>query len=101
MFIQSCGEVNRLLAGHMLESLPAINPAHGDLARRHQRPEQHGRGFRRRQGALGLDAALELLVQAFEGIGGAQRSPLPGRIAQEGAELEVLLRWVNRRQHSP
>ena len=33
-----------------LEGLPAIDPAHGNLARGHQGPEQHGRGLRRRQG---------------------------------------------------
>ena len=38
-------------------------------------PEQGG-GFRRRQYRLRLDAALELLVQPLNGIGGACRSPL-------------------------
>ena len=51
----------------LVQCLPAIDPPHGDLARRHQRPEQHGRGLRVGQGALGLDPALELPVQPFDG----------------------------------
>ncbi len=67
MVTQSCGEVKRLLDRGVIEGLPAIDAAHGDLLRGHQRPEQHGRGFRVGQGALGLDPALELPVQPFDG----------------------------------
>ena len=46
MFTQSCGEVKRRLDRRLIQRLPTIDPAHGDLPRRHQRPEQHGRRFR-------------------------------------------------------
>jgi hypothetical protein len=36
--------------------------------------------------ALGLDPALELLMQALDGIGGAQGFPLLGRIAEKGEQ---------------
>ncbi len=67
MVTQSCGEVKRLLDRGLVEGLPAIDLAHGDLPRGHQGPEQHGRRFRVGQRALGLDPALELPVQAFDG----------------------------------
>ena len=67
MVTQSCGEVKRLLDQRLVQSLPAIDPSHSDLPRRHQGPEQHGRRFRVGQGALGLYPALELPVQAFDG----------------------------------
>ena len=67
MVAQSGGEVNRLLDRRLVQRLPAIDAAHGDLPRGHQRPEQHGRGLRVGQGAWGLDPALELPVQPFDG----------------------------------
>ena len=79
MVTQSCGEVKRLLDRGLVQRLPAIDAVHGDLPRRHQRPEQHGCGFRVGQRALGLDPALELPVQTFDGVGCPQgftyRSP--------------------------
>jgi len=62
-------------------------PAAWRSAQSHQGPEQHGRRFRVGQRALGLDPTLELSVQAFDGIGGAQGFPLLKRIAQEGEQL--------------
>ena len=45
----SGSKVNRLIAWLCCQRLPAVNFAHADLAGREQRPEQHRRGFRRRQ----------------------------------------------------
>ena len=87
MVIQSCGEVKRLVGCGLVEGLPTIDAAHGNLPRGHQGPEQHGRRFRVGQRALGLDPTLELSVQAFDGVGGAQGLPLPRRIAEEGEQL--------------
>ncbi len=67
MVAQSGGEVNRLLDRRLIQSLPAIDPPHSDLPGGHQGPEQHGRCFRVGQRALGLDTALELAVQTFDG----------------------------------
>ncbi len=47
-----------------MEGVPAVDPSQGDLAAGQQGPEQHGRRFGCGQDALGLDPALELLVQA-------------------------------------
>jgi hypothetical protein len=58
----------------------AVEPPHGDLPGGHQGPEQHGRRFRVGQRALGLDPALELSVQTFDGIGCPQGFPLPRRM---------------------
>ncbi len=88
MVAQSGGEVNRLLDRRLVECLPAADAAHGDLPRGHQGPEQHGRHFRVGQRALGLHPALELPVQAFDGVGSPQRLPLPRRIAHEGVTAE-------------
>ena len=41
-----------------------------------QVPEQHGYGFRAGQHGLRLDASVELLVQALDGVGGAGGFPL-------------------------
>ena len=86
MVAQSGSEVNRLLDWRLVQRLPAIDAAHGDLPRGHQGPEQHGRRFRVGQRALGLNPALELPVQAFDGVGGPQGLPLPRWIAQEGEQ---------------
>jgi hypothetical protein len=40
-----------------------------------QGPEQHCRGFGGRQHGLRLDAALELLVQPFDRVGGSRSTP--------------------------
>ena len=80
MVAQSGGEVNRLLDRRLVQRLPAIDAAHGDLARGHQGPEQHGRRFRVGQRALGLHPALELPVQAFDGVGGAQVTSSGGQV---------------------
>src|ERR1700752_4816347 len=65
------GEFNWLIDGLCGEGLPAIDLSHDDLSRRQQRPEQHGRGVGRWQDGLGFDASFELLVQAFDGVGGS------------------------------
>jgi hypothetical protein len=56
----SGGEVK--VGGRALEGLPTVDPAHGDLTRGEERPEQHGGGLGAGQQALGLDPPLELLV---------------------------------------
>jgi hypothetical protein len=50
------------------EALPAVDLWHDDLAGGEQRPEQHGGGFGAGHDGLGLDAALEILVQAVDGV---------------------------------
>ncbi len=80
MVAQSGGEVNQLLDRRLVQRLPAIDAAHGDLPRGHQGPQQHGRRFRVGQRALGLHPAPELSVQAFDGVGGAQGLQLLRRI---------------------
>src|SRR5512143_4270920 len=82
----SGGEVNDRVCRLGRQCLPAVDLAHGDLAGGEQRPEEHGGGLWRRQDGLSLDAALELLVQPFDGIGGARRAPLAGRQAGEGEQ---------------
>ena len=46
MVAQLGGAVNRLRDWRLVEYLPAIDAAHGDLPRGHQGPEQHGRRLR-------------------------------------------------------
>ena len=75
MVAQSGGEVNRLVDRRLVECLPATDAAHSDLPRGHQGPEQHGRRFRVGQCALDLHPALELPVQAFDGVGGDEEHP--------------------------
>src|SRR5829696_10463540 len=72
----SGSERNRLIGAGRGDGLPAVDPPHMDLARREQRPEQHRGAFCRGQDGLGFDPALELLVQAFDGTGGARALPL-------------------------
>ena len=67
MVTQSCGEVKRRLNRRLVQRLPAIDAVHGDLPRHHQRSEQHGRSLRVGQRTLGLDPALELPMQTFDG----------------------------------
>ena len=82
--IRSSGKVNDLIGRLFGEALPAIDLSHDDLARRHQRPEQHGGCFGAGQHGLRLDPSLELLVQALDRIRGADRFPLALRKAREG-----------------
>ncbi len=49
-----------------MEGVPAVDPPQGDLAAGQQGPKQHAGGFGCGQGALGLDPALELLVQTLD-----------------------------------
>ena len=92
----SGGEVK--IGGRALQGGPAVDPAQGDLTRGEQRPEQHGGGLGAGQQALGLDPALELLVQPLDGVRGPERAPLLGRVAQEGEQaLASLLQAVDDR----
>src|SRR6516225_5079611 len=84
--IRSCGEVNDRIGRLLGETLPAVDLAHCYLSRGEQRPEQHGGGFGAGQDGLGFDAALELLVQALDGVRGSDRLPLAGREAGEGEQ---------------
>jgi hypothetical protein len=77
------GPINKRLG----ERGPAVDFSHSDLARGKQRPEQHGGGVGGGQDGLGLDPALELLVQAFDGVGGSRTLPLARRQAGEGEQL--------------
>ena len=53
--IRSCSEVNDLIVRLFGEALPTVDLSHDDLARRHQRPEQHGGCFGAGQHGLRLD----------------------------------------------
>ena len=88
-----------VLRGRRLaEALPAVDLAHGDLARGEQRPEQHGRGLGRGQHGLRLDAALELLVQPLDRVRRPRRLPLARGQAGEGEQpLAGLLQAVGDR----
>src|SRR6516162_6853843 len=77
--IGSSSEVNCLVSEFLTERLPSVDLAHGDLARSKQCPEQHRRGLGGRQYRLGLDAALELLMEAFDRVGGTRALPLARR----------------------
>lgn len=68
------------------ESLPSVDLAHGDLARGEQRPEQHGGGFGAGQHGLGIDAALEFLMQGLDRVRGTDRLPLVRRETREGEQ---------------
>src|SRR4029453_6201462 len=84
--IGSGGEVNRARGWWLAEALPTVDLAHGDLARGEQCPEQHRGGLGRGQHGLRLDAALELLVQPLDRVGGAGRLPLARGEAGGGAK---------------
>ena len=70
-----------------VQGLPAVYLSQRDLSAREKRPEQHAGSVGTGQDALSFDASLELLVQAFDGIGGADRFPLRRRIAQIGEQV--------------
>ena len=65
-------QVNRVVSELVAERLPSVDLAHGDLTCGEQGPEQHRSSFGGRQNCLGLDAALELLMEPFDRIGGAR-----------------------------
>ncbi len=67
--IGSAGERKELIGDWLGEGRPAIDLPHPDLARREQRPKEHGGGICRGQNRLGLDPAPELLVKAFNSVG--------------------------------
>jgi len=98
--IRSKREVNGLIGGPFGEAFPAVDLSHGDLARRQQRPEQHGGGLRAGQHGLRFDPALELLMQAFDGVRRSDGFPLALREAREGEEfvagLSATARHFNR-----
>jgi hypothetical protein len=79
----SGSEVNRLISEVLVEGFPAVDFSHGDLTRGEQRSEQHGGSFGRRQHRLCLDAALELLVEPLDCIGG------PRAVARQGCKKTV------------
>jgi len=70
----------------VIESFPAIELAHLDLAGCEQSPEKHRHRLWRGQHGLRLDAAAELLVQPFDGIRGPSGLPLRRRQAGKGEE---------------
>jgi hypothetical protein len=70
-----------------VQGVPAVNAAQRDLAAGEQGPEQHAGGLGAGQQALGLDPALELLVQPLDGVRRPDRFPLIGRIEQEGEQV--------------
>jgi hypothetical protein len=73
---------------------PSIEAPQPDLAAGHEAEEEHQRGVRGGQAALGLHAPAELLVQPLNDIRGAQRLPLPLRKLEEREQLlATLLRW--------
>src|SRR5215470_8243935 len=84
--IGSGSEVNWLVDELMCQCLPSVDFAHGDLTSREQRPEQHGCGLGRGQHCLGLEAAFELLVEPFDGVGCACTFPLAGGQPGEGEQ---------------
>ena len=70
-----------------MQGVPAINAAQGDLTTGEQGPEQHAGGLGTWQQALGLDPALELLVQPLDGVCRPDRLPLIGRVEQESEQV--------------
>src|SRR3954454_1810427 len=84
-------ECNGLIVERRAEGLPAVDLPHLDLARGKQRPEQHGSGLCRGQDGLGLHPSLELLVQAFDGVGGPRALPLARWQSREGEQLVASL----------
>src|SRR4051794_1680678 len=64
----SGSEVNGRDGERLGQGLPAVDLAHGDLARGEQRPEQHGRGLGRGQDRPRLDPPLELLVRPLDRV---------------------------------
>ncbi len=75
----SGSQVKWLVGEFLVQGLPPVDFAHCDLTRGEQCPEQHGGGLGRRQHRLRLDAALELLMEAFDHVGGARALPLAER----------------------
>src|SRR6516164_6675845 len=69
----------------------AVNLPHGDLAARHQAVEQDEGRVLRRERALGLHTPTEFLVEALDGVGGAQALPLLGWEREEGEQLVAAL----------
>ena len=69
------------------ERFPAIDLSHDDLPRGHQSPKQHRHGLGAWQHGLGLDAAAEFLVQAFDRICRSGRFPLALWQTREGEKL--------------
>jgi len=82
----SGSKVNRRIGEFLGHGLLAVDFAHGDLTRGEQCPEQHCCGLGRRQHGLGFDPALELFMEPFDRVGGANALPLAGRQLGEGEE---------------
>jgi hypothetical protein len=99
--IGSSSEVNRLGGEFLGQGLPSVDFAHDDLTSGEQCPEQHGCGLGGGQHRLGLDAALEVLMEPFDRVGGARALPLAERQLGKGEEpLTGLLEAVGDRPES-
>jgi len=83
----SCGAVKGGVGDGLRQGFPAVDLSHDDLARCHQRPEQHWHGFGAWQDGLSLDAAAEFLVETLDCVCGPGRFPLAFWQAREGEEL--------------
>ena len=84
--IGSGSEVNQVIGDVLTRSLPSIDASHDDLTGGEQGPEQHGGGLGGGQHGLGFDPTLELLVEPFDGVGGARAFPLAGRQSGKAEE---------------
>ncbi len=85
------GEVNALGVERVEERLLSVDLAHGDLAGRQQRPEQHRGGFGRWQHGLRPDAPLERLLQPLDRTGRTRRVPSAFGQAAEGEPIRPCL----------
>ena len=83
----SSDKIKNLLGRGDVKASPTVDLAECNLPACQQGPEEHAGGFGAGRHALSLDAPLELLMQALDGIRGANRLPLLVREAQEGEEL--------------
>jgi len=79
------------LVEHGPDVLVAIDLAHGDLAGGDEAVEQDDGGVLGGKRALGLHPTAKLLIEALDGVGGAQASPLLRRESVEGQQLVAAL----------
>ena len=76
---------------HRRDLAPTVEPAQPDWPTDHEAEEQNQRGILSGQRALGLHASSELLVQALDHVGRAQRLPLALGELEEGEQLLATL----------